>query len=86
MASAVRRVAGGGRQAFGFPLYQRSAFHADWKTKPGKYIGIFLSPKNFSIFSSDPENYRDQNLPFRKFQTEKRPPKILGDLFSIKIR
>ena len=24
-------------------------------------------------------NYRDQNLPFRKFQPEKRLPKILGD-------
>ena len=30
--------------------------------------------------------YRDQNLPFRKFQPEKRLPKILGDLFRVKIR
>ena len=26
----------------------------------------------------------DQNLPFRKFQPEKRLPKILGDLFRVK--
>ena len=32
------------------------------------------------------ENYRDQNLPFGKFQPEKRLPKILGDLFRVKIR
>ena len=31
------------------------------------------------------ENYRDQNLPFRKFQPEKRLPKILDDLFTVKI-
>ena len=31
------------------------------------------------------ENYRDQNLPFQKFQPEKRLPKILGDLFGVKI-
>ena len=37
--------------------------------------GIFLS-----------ENYRDQNSPFRKFQPKKRVPKILGDLFRVKIR
>ena len=30
-------------------------------------------------------DYRDQNLPFRKFQQEKRL-KILGDLFRVKIR
>ena len=30
--------------------------------------------------------YRDQSLPFRKFQPEKRLPKILGDLFRVKIR
>ena len=30
------------------------------------------------------ENYRDQNLPWRKFQPEKRFPKILGDLFREK--
>ena len=34
----------------------------------------------------DPKYYRDQNLPFRKFQPEKRLPKILGDLFRVKIR
>ena len=28
----------------------------------------------------------DQNLPFQKFQPEKRRPKILGDLFRVKIR
>ena len=28
----------------------------------------------------------DQNLPFRKFQPEKRFQKILGDLFRVKIR
>ena len=28
---------------------------------------------------------RDQNLPFRKFQPEKELPKILGDLFRVKI-
>ena len=28
----------------------------------------------------------DQNLPFRKFQPEKWLPKILGDLFRVKIR
>ena len=31
-----------------------------------------------------PENYRDQNSPFRKFQPEKRVSKILGDLFRVK--
>ena len=30
--------------------------------------------------------YKDQNLPFRKFQLEKRLPKILGELFRVKIR
>ena len=34
----------------------------------------------------DPKYYRDQNLPFRKFQPERRLPKILGDLFMVKIR
>ena len=33
-----------------------------------------------------PENSRDQNLTFRKFQPEKRLPKILVDLFRVKIR
>ena len=47
VAGGECRTASGGRRAFGFPLYQRIAFHADWKTKPGSYIGIFLSPKNF---------------------------------------
>ena len=32
------------------------------------------------------ENYRDQNLPFRKFQPKKRLPKILGDVLTVKIR
>ena len=27
-----------------------------------------------------------QNLPFRKFQPEKRLPKVIGDLFRVKIR
>ena len=31
------------------------------------------------------QNYRDQNLPFRNFRPVKRLPKILGDLFRIKI-
>ena len=30
--------------------------------------------------------YRDQNLPFRTFQPEKRLPKILGDLLRVQIR
>ena len=53
-------------------------------------IGIFLSPKNFSTVRISllkfewSENYRDQNLPCRKFQPEKRFPKILGDLFREK--
>ena len=29
---------------------------------------------------------QNQNLPFRKFQPEKRLSKILGDLFRVKIR
>ena len=28
----------------------------------------------------------DRNLPFRKFQPEKRLPKIISDLFRVKIR
>ena len=53
-------------------------------------IGIFLSPINFSSVRISQlkvqwsENYRDQNVPFRKFQPEKRFQKILGDLFRVK--
>ena len=50
-------------------------------------MGIFLSPKNFSSVRISQlkvqwfENYRDQNLPIRKFQPKKRLPKIVGDLY-----
>ena len=52
-------------------------------------IGIFLSPKNFSSVSISnlkvsSKNYRDQNLSFRKFQPEKRLPKILKCPFQDK--
>ena len=32
------------------------------------------------------QSCRDQNLPFRKSQPEKRLPKIVGDLFRVKTR
>ena len=46
---------------------------------------FFFACRTGDIFSRFSDG-RDQNLPFRKFQLEKRLPKILGDLFRVKIR
>ena len=53
----------------------------------GRYRHVF-TPLKFSIcsdFLAESLVIR-KNLPLRKFQPEKRLPKILGDLFRLKIR
>ena len=60
------------------------------ENKSSKWPKWVLNPEP-SDYGSDAlttrpaENYRDQNLPFRKSQPEKRLPKFIGDLFRVKI-